>query len=85
MNTLQDIVVRELTDEVKISNLERERETIMQNKDFQKWLKEMHIGSRIEVKDSNAKDMMQDYNFTKWIEKETTLRNWMPEFILRMF
>ena len=85
MNTLQDIVVRELTDEVKISNLERERETTMQNKQFQKWLKEMHIGSRIEVKDSNAKDMMQDYNFTKWIEKETTLRNWMPEFILRMF
>ena len=68
--TLQHIVVRELTDEVKISNLERERETIMQNKDFQKWLKEMHIGSRIEVKDSNAKDMMQDYNYTKWIEKE---------------
>ena len=85
MNTLQDIVVRELTDEVKISNLERERETIMQNKDFQKWLKEMHIGSRIEVKDSNAKDMMQDYNYTKWIQRESTLRNWMPEFILRMF
>ena len=85
MNTLQDIVVRELTDEVKISNLERERETTMQNKQFQKWLKEMHIGSRIEVKDSNAKDMMQDYDYTKWIKKETTLRNWMPDFILRMF
>ena len=85
MNTLQDIVVRELTDEVKISNLERERETIMKDKEFQKWLKEMHIGSRVEVKDSNAKDMMQDYDWSKWIEKETGLRNWMPEFILRMF
>ena len=29
MNTLQHIIVRELTDEVKISNLEREREKVI--------------------------------------------------------
>ena len=85
MNTLQDIVVRELTDEVKIAQLERDREQTMQNKEFQKWLKQMHIGSRCEVKNLRANDMMQDYNYTKWIERESTLRNWMPEFILSWF
>ena len=85
MNTLQDIVVRELTDEVKIAQLERDREQTMQNKEFQKWLKQMHIGSRVEVKNLRANDMMQDYDYNKWIERESIMRKWMPEFILSWF
>ena len=83
--TLQDIVVRQYTDEDKIAQLEKDREQTMGLKEFQSWLKEMHIGSRCEVKNHNANDMMQDYDYTKWIERESTLRKWMPEFILRWF
>ena len=80
--TLQDIVVRELTDEVKISNLERERETTMQNKQFQKWLKEMHIGSRIEVKDKRAEAINVQYDFRK-LNNEG--HYWMPEWVRDLY
>lgn len=72
------IVVRQYEDEEKLAQIEREREEVQSNKDFQKWLKEMRIGSRCEVKNLNAIDMMKDYDFNI---KESR----MPEFIRRWF
>lgn len=81
MNTI-DIVVEQYTNEEKMNKLHIEREQTMQLAEFQKWLKEMHIGSRCEVKNHNAIDMMQDYDWSKWNEQKQSR---MPEFIQRWF
>lgn len=69
-----------------LHSIEEQREQIKSNKEFQQWCKELKIGSRVEVKDERANELMQQYNgYTNWIKREEESRRWMPEFILRMF
>ena len=77
MNTI-DIIVEQYTNEEKMHQLHIERERVMQDAEFQQWLKDMKIGSRCKVKNHNAIDMMRDYDFRI---KESR----MPEFIQRWF
>ncbi len=78
-NTLQDIVLRQYTDEERIHRIEKEREEVMQDKEFQKWLKEMHIGSRCEVKDIRAMELNMQYDWKKLSKRD------MPNFIQNLF
>lgn len=52
----------------KYNSIEKERETIMNDEKFIQWCKEMHIGSRVEVKDYRSNELMQQYtNYPKWV------------------
>ena len=52
----------------KYSSIEREREIVMADGKFQKWCSDMKIGSRVEVKDFRATELMQQYtNYPKWV------------------
>ena len=69
-----------------LHSIEREREEVLQDKEFQNWCKQMNIGVRVEVKDKRANELMQQYDrYTTWIKGESEMRRWMPEFIVRMF
>jgi hypothetical protein len=42
----------------------------MQDAEFQKWCSDMRIGSRVEVKDYRATELMQQYtNYPKWVAR----------------
>ena len=70
----------------RLHSIEREREEVLQDKEFQNWCKQMNIGARVEVKDKRANELMQQYDgYTNWIKGESEMRRWMPEFIVRMF
>jgi len=70
----------------RLHSIEREREEVQSTKEFQNWCKQMRIGSRVEVKDERASELMQQYDgYTNWIKREEESRRWMPEFIIRMF
>ena len=77
MNTI-DIVVEQYTNEEKMNKLHIEREQTMQRAEFQQWLKDMKIGSRCEVKNQQAIDMIKQYDYSI---KESR----MPEFIRRWY
>ena len=52
----------------KYNSIEKEREKIMCDEKFIAWLNEYKIGSRIEVKDYRATELMQQYtNYPKWV------------------
>jgi len=52
----------------KYNSIEREREKLMSDKKYIAWLKEYKIGSRVEVKDYRASELMQQYsNYPKWV------------------
>ena len=52
----------------KYSSIESEREKVMADSNFQKWCSDMKIGSRVEVKDYKASELMQQYtNYPKWV------------------
>ncbi len=52
----------------KYNTIENEREKVMQDAEFQKWCSDMRIGSRVEVKDFRATELMQQYtNYPKWV------------------
>ena len=70
----------------RLHSIEREREEVLQDKEFQNWCKQMNIGARVEVKDKRANELMAQYDgYTNWIKREAEVRRWMPEFIVRMF
>ena len=56
----------------KYNSIERERETIMADSRFQKWCKDLNIGSRVEVKDYRAIELQMQYeqNYPKWIARK---------------
>ena len=62
----------------RINTREREREQTQSMNEFQQWCKDMNIGSRVEVKDYNAIEMMREYDFNR---KQSR----MPEFITNWF
>lgn len=52
----------------KYTSIEKEREQLMGDKKFIAWLTKYKIGSRIEVKDYRATELMQQYiNYPKWV------------------
>ncbi len=54
----------------KYNTIEEERQKILSDKEFQKWCKEMRIGTRVEVKDYKSNELMQQYtNYPKWVSK----------------
>ncbi len=76
-NTIKNISLE------RLHSIEQERALTQSSKDFQKWCKDLRIG--IMYKDrtgiENAKRMMQDWSMVE----ENSLRDWMPEFIRRMY
>lgn len=72
MNTLDNISIE------RLYTIEREREQTQSMNEFQQWCKDMNIGSRVEVKDYHAIQMMQDYEFMRSESR-------MPEFIRNWF
>ena len=63
MNSIIDSI-----DIEKYNSIEREREKLMGDTKFIAWLNEFNIGSRVEVKDYKASELMQQYtNYPKWI------------------
>jgi hypothetical protein len=54
----------------KYTTIEEERNKILSDKEFQQWCKEMRIGTRVEVKDYKANELMQQYsNYPKWVSR----------------
>ena len=52
----------------KYNSIEKEREKLMGDTKFIAWLNEFNIGSRVEVKDYRASELMQQYtNYPKWV------------------
>ena len=52
----------------KYNSIEKEREKVLMDENFQQWCKDMRIGSRVEVKDYRATELMQQYtNYPKWV------------------
>jgi hypothetical protein len=67
MNSNSSIVDIDIDIE-KYNSIEKEREKIMGDEKFIAWLNEYKIGSRIEVKDYRATELMQQYtNYPKWV------------------
>ncbi len=67
-NSIQDIV--HSIDIEKYHSIEREREKVLNDIEFQKWCSELRIGSRVEVKDFRATELMQQYtNYPKWVAR----------------
>jgi hypothetical protein len=65
-NSIVDIV--HSIDIEKYHSIESEREKVMADVEFQNWCKDMKIGSRVEVKDYKATELMQQYtNYPKWV------------------
>ena len=51
-------------------SIEKEREKILNDKEFQKWCKALNIGSRVEVKDYRSNELMSQYiNYPKWVSR----------------
>jgi len=54
----------------RYNSIESERASIMADAEFQKWCSDMRIGSRVEVKDYRATELMQQYtNYPKWVQR----------------
>jgi hypothetical protein len=54
----------------KYTTIEEERNKILSDEKFQQWCKEMRIGTRVEVKDYKANELMQQYsNYPKWVSR----------------
>ena len=78
----QDIVLRQYQDEAKLNQLHIEREQTQSMHEFQQWLKDMRIGSRIEVKDKRAEELNQQYDFRK-LNNEG--HSWMPQWVRNLY
>ena len=68
MNSIVDTI--HSIDIEKYTSIESEREKVMADIEFQKWCSELRIGSRVEVKDFRATELMQQYtNYPKWVQR----------------
>lgn len=54
----------------KIHSIEKQREEILASKEFQSWCKRYNIGSRVEVRDTKATELMNQYSerYTRWLK-----------------
>jgi ribosomal protein RSM22 (predicted rRNA methylase) len=65
INTIHSIDIE------RYNSIEKEREKVMQDEEFQKWCSDMNIGSRVEVKDYRANELMSHYtNYPKWVSRQ---------------
>ena len=70
----------------KYNTIEKEREQVQSDQAFQQWCKELHIGSRVEKRDSRAEDLNRQYTgYLQWINREEEARRYWPDFIVDMF
>lgn len=70
----------------RYNSIEREREKVQSDTQFQNWCKQYHIGSRVEHVDWRAVELTRQYTgYTKWLSSESEKRSWLPEFITKMF
>lgn len=54
----------------KVETLERDRNIILGDSEFQLWCKQYKIGSRVESSSIRANELMRQYtNYTKWLSK----------------
>jgi hypothetical protein len=68
MNSIVDTI--HSIDIEKYTSVEKEREKVLADVEFQKWCSELRIGSRVEVKDFRATELMQQYtNYPKWVAR----------------
>ena len=68
-NSIVDIV--HSIDIEKYTSIESEREKVLSDIEFQKWCSDMKIGSRVEVKDYRATELMSQYtNYPKWVSRQ---------------
>lgn len=64
-NTIVDIDIE------KYHSIEEERNKVLNDKEFQQWCKDLHIGSRVEVKDYRSNELMNQYiNYPKWVSRQ---------------
>ena len=64
------IVLDNITIE-RLHSIEKEREQVMIDENFIQWCKDMNIGSRVEVKDYRADELMKQYdNYPKWVQRQ---------------
>lgn len=64
-NTIETITID------RLYTIEREREGTLMDKNYIQWCKDMKIGTRIEVKDFRAKEIMLQYtDLHKWIKQK---------------
>ena len=67
-NSIVDIV--HSIDIEKYNSIEKEREKVLNDIEFQKWCSELRIGSRVEVKDYRSNELMSQYtNYPKWVSR----------------
>lgn len=70
MNNTISIAALHSIDIDKYSSIEEERQKVLSDKAFQQWCKDMKIGSRVEVKDYRADELMQQYSeYPKWVQR----------------
>ena len=62
MNNTISIASLHSIDIDKYSSIEEERQKVLSDKAFQQWCKDMKIGSRVEVKDYRADELMKQYS-----------------------
>jgi hypothetical protein len=69
MNTIVETI--NSIDIDRLHSIEKEREKVLADENFQHWCKEMNIGCRVEVKDYRATELMQQYsNYPKWVSRQ---------------
>jgi hypothetical protein len=54
----------------RVHSIEREREEVQSSKEFRDWCKRYSIGSRVEIRDSRATELMAQYSerYTNWVK-----------------
>ncbi len=54
----------------RIHSIEKQREEILASEEFQSWCKRYNIGSRVEVRDTKATELMNQYSerYTTWLK-----------------
>jgi hypothetical protein len=55
----------------RLHSIEKEREKVLADENFQQWCKDLKIGSRVEVKDYRSIELMNQYtNYPKWVSRQ---------------
>lgn len=57
----------------RVHSIEKEREEILNSKEYRDWCKRYNIGSRVESRDSRATELMEQYSsrYTNWVKSRS--------------
>ena len=70
MKTMNTHIVETYNNIERIEQIDKEREEVMQDKEFIQWCNKLNIGTRVKVKDYRANELMQQYsNYPKWVQR----------------